>query len=108
VTGESKFGELSDQKIFPHTDLLLHDMGTNLADGEGEELFDREWRTPPLWGLRFYSVVNGHERLLHDGRADGVEEAILWHGGEGSAAQERYRNLEASDREALIKFIQSL
>ena len=108
LTGEAKFGELSDQTIYPYTDLLLHDMGKELADGEGAELFDREWRTPPLWGLRFYSVVNGHERLLHDGRARGVEDAILWHAGEGALSQELYKSLEASDREALIKFVKSL
>ncbi len=74
--------ELTDQTIFPYTDLLLHDLGGALGDGRPS--FDaegNEWRTPPLWGLRFYEVVNGHDRLLHDGRARGVAEAILWHGG---------------------------
>ena len=43
---------LSEQKIWPYTDLLLHDMGEDLADHRPEGVADgREWRTPPLWGI---------------------------------------------------------
>jgi CxxC motif-containing protein (DUF1111 family) len=52
--------------------------------------------------------VNGHDRLLHDGRARGFAEAILWHGGEAERARERFRNLEKREREALIAFLGSL
>ena len=48
----------------------------------------RQWRTPPLWGIGLVQAVNGHQRLLHDGRADGVLEAILWHGGEAEASRD--------------------
>ncbi|MCB9729590.1 MAG: thiol oxidoreductase [Deltaproteobacteria bacterium] len=101
--------ELRDQKIWPYTDLLLHDMGEALSDGRPS--FDAEgaeWRTPPLWGLRFNVTVNGHDRLLHDGRARGVAEAILWHGGEAEASREAFRALDASQRAALIAFVESL
>jgi CxxC motif-containing protein (DUF1111 family) len=103
------FPEVSDQSIWPYTDLLLHDMGPELSDGRPVFAAEAaEWRTPPLWGLRFYRIVNGHDRLLHDGRARGVAEAILWHGGEAEAAREIFRALPAHDRARLIAFVESL
>jgi CxxC motif-containing protein (DUF1111 family) len=53
-------------------------------------------------------VVNGHDRLLHDGRARGVAEAILWHGGEAESARERFRELPADERALLVEFVESL
>jgi CxxC motif-containing protein (DUF1111 family) len=104
-----QFSQLSQQLIWPYTDLLLHDMGPELADGvRAADASGSEWRTPPLWGLGLYAVVNGHEDLLHDGRARGVEEAILWHGGEAQAARERFRALDANERAALAAFVRSL
>ncbi|MGE0788216.1 MAG: di-heme oxidoredictase family protein [Sandaracinaceae bacterium] len=101
--------ELSDQRIHAFTDLLLHDMGEELGDGRPDFLATgREWRTPPLWGLGLTEVVSGHERMLHDGRARGASEAILWHGGEAEAAREAYRTAPADDRAALIAFLRSL
>jgi CxxC motif-containing protein (DUF1111 family) len=52
--------------------------------------------------------VNGHALFLHDGRARGFAEAILWHGGEGTAAREAFRGLSADDRAALVRFLASL
>lgn len=101
--------EVSNQKIFPYTDLLLHDMGAGLADGRPDYLANgNEWRTPPLWGIGLFNVTNGHTNYLHDGRARNLEEAILWHGGEGEMAKENFRKMKATDREALIQFLQSL
>jgi CxxC motif-containing protein (DUF1111 family) len=103
------FPELTEQTIFPYTDLLLHDLGDELGDGRPS--FDaegNEWRTPPLWGLRYYEIVNGHDRLLHDGRARGVAEAILWHGGEAEASREAFRSLSRDERELLVDFVESL
>lgn len=108
VTGEHELSELSGQTIFPYTDLLLHDMGEALADGSGETRVQREWRTPPLWGIRFFPAVSDHERLLHDGRARGVEEAILWHGGEAEASKEAFKQLSAEERQLVIDFVGSL
>jgi CxxC motif-containing protein (DUF1111 family) len=109
-TGEIEgFPELSGQIVFPYTDLLLHDLGEELSDGRpsfGAE--GNEWRTPPLWGIGRYPVVNGHDRLLHDGRARGVAEAILWHGGEAEEARERFRTLPQADRASLVVFVESL
>jgi CxxC motif-containing protein (DUF1111 family) len=100
---------LREQKIWPYTDLLLHDMGPDLADGRPDFLADgSEWRTAPLWGVGLIQVVNGHTFLLHDGRARNVEEAILWHGGEAESSREEFKKLNKTDREALIKFVNSL
>jgi CxxC motif-containing protein (DUF1111 family) len=52
--------------------------------------------------------VNGHRRLLHDGRANGVLEAILWHGGEAQGAKQQVLQLNARDRQALVAFVESL
>jgi CxxC motif-containing protein (DUF1111 family) len=101
--------EVAHQTIHPYTDLLVHDMGPALADGRPDfEATGTEWRTAPLWGLGLIKTVNGHEFLLHDGRARGFEEAILWHGGEALASRERYRTASAEDRAALIAFLHSL
>jgi CxxC motif-containing protein (DUF1111 family) len=104
-----RFPELSQQKIRPFTDLLLHDLGPELADGRPDfEATGSEWRTPPLWGLGLVPTVNRHRTLLHDGRARGFAEAILWHGGEAEASREAFRRLPRPDREALVAFLESL
>jgi CxxC motif-containing protein (DUF1111 family) len=109
-TGEKPaIAAAANQEIHPYTDLLLHDMGDDLADGRPDYLANgREWRTAPLWGIGLLPTVNGHSDLLHDGRARNVSEAILWHGGQGEAARERFRNMPAPDRRALVKFVESL
>lgn len=100
---------LSRQTIHPFTDLLLHDMGPELADGRADfEASGVEWRTPPLWGLGLQERVNGHTRLLHDGRARDANEAILWHGGESERAGQAYRALTKEERQALLAFLNSL
>ena len=95
--------------IRPYTDLLVHDMGDDLADGRPDfEASGSEWRTPPLWGIGLLPAVNGHSDLLHDGRARNVTEAILWHGGEAGPAREAFRAMPAADRAALVRFVESL
>jgi CxxC motif-containing protein (DUF1111 family) len=120
-TGEDGVEALAEQVIRPYTDLLLHDLGPDLADGRPEldgtgavvgtpdlDPSGQEWRTPPLWGIGLVATVNGHTRFLHDGRARSLEEAILWHGGEAKAARDRFRSLDAQDRESVITFLESL
>lgn len=103
------FPELSNQTIRPFTDLLLHDMGEELADGRPDFHADgREWRTPPLWGIGLLEVVNGHTNLLHDGRARGVVEAVLWHGGEAEASRKAFQEMPREQRQALVQFVESL
>ncbi len=101
--------EQSDQLIWPYTDLLLHDMGEGLADNRPEGLANgREWRTAPLWGIGLTPQVNGHSYYLHDGRARNLLEAILWHGGEAQAARDAVVSLQKTEREYLLRFIESL
>jgi CxxC motif-containing protein (DUF1111 family) len=108
-TGPHEIPALAWQEIHPYTDLLVHNMGFDLADGFQEfEASGTEWRTPPLWGLGLAQVVSPGVTYLHDGRAQTVEEAILWHGGEAEAAKEAFRTMPASSRDALLKFLDSL
>jgi CxxC motif-containing protein (DUF1111 family) len=102
--------ELRDQLIYPYSDLLLHDMGPDLADESPHELAasNAEWRTPPLWAIGLTAKVSGHTRFLHDGRARSLLEAILWHGGEAQAARQRVAALPAAERQALLAFLESL
>jgi CxxC motif-containing protein (DUF1111 family) len=89
-----------------YSDLLLHDMGEGLADGITEaDAGPREWRTPPLIGLRF------QRSFLHDGRARDLEQAVLDHAGEGSQANgsvQAFQALSARERRDLIEFVSSL
>ncbi len=108
-TGPADLPPLANQTIRPYTDMLIHDMGPDLADDRPDEDADgREWRTAPLWGIGLVETVNGHTRFLHDGRARSIEEAVLWHGGEAAAAQKRFLALSAADRQALLTFLESL
>lgn len=101
--------EVSHQVIWPYTDLLLHDMGEGLADGRPDfEATGNEWRTPPLWGIGLFAVVNDHTFYLHDGRARNLAEALLWHGGEAEAAKQAFVSADAEDRAALLRFLESL
>ncbi len=101
--------EHSFQLIWPYTDLLLHDMGEGLADNRPEaRATGREWRTPPLWGIGLTRRVSGHTQFLHDGRARSLLEAILWHGGEAQTARDAVVTMPKPDRDALIRFLESL
>lgn len=120
--------ELRNQTIQPYTDMLLHDMGQGLADNLAEgSASGAEWRTAALWGLGHAdNVMLGDDKAndavslagrpdddtrigyLHDGRARSIEEAILWHGGEGEASKQAYNNLSSANKAALLAFLKSL
>ena len=100
---------VSNQTIHPYTDLLLHDMGPDLADNRPDfHASGSEWRTPPLWGIGLVRRVNGHTNFLHDGRARDLMEAILWHGGEAEASRQAVEQMSKAERDALIAFLESL
>jgi CxxC motif-containing protein (DUF1111 family) len=100
---------LSNKTFHPYTDLLLHDMGEALADHRPDYLATgREWRTPPLWGIGLAQKVEPRAGFLHDGRARTLLEAVLWHDGEAANAVQTVKNMKASDRRALLKFMESL
>ncbi|SFB82930.1 di-heme oxidoredictase family protein [Pseudoalteromonas denitrificans] len=128
---------LSEQVIYPYTDLLLHDMGGHCPeitreDDEGNSCLsgsqcywvqkcegladDRpegsatgtEWKTPALWGLGLVQTVNPNATFLHDGRARTITEAILWHDGEAKAAKQNFVALSKAERTQLLTFLESL
>ena len=110
TTSYSPINALSYKEFHPYTDLLLHDMGTELDDNytEGYALTS-EWRTPALWGLGLSKNSQGGQYLLmHDGRAKSIEEAILLHGGEATNSRQLYESLTADEKAKLIKFLESL
>lgn len=108
VTGEHEISRLENQLIRPYSDLLLHDMGKGLSGRPDFEATAQEWRTAPLWGIGVTETVNGHTNFLHDGRARNIQEAILWHGGEAEATKQNYMQLDKTEREKLLKFINNL
>ena len=100
--------------IHPYSDYLLHDMGSEIM---GVGLNDNycsglargnEWRTTPLWGIGLQRKVDGHTYFMHDGRARNFVEAIMWHGGEGEASKNLFKKMQKKDRDALVKFLESL
>lgn len=127
---------LSNQTIFPYTDLLLHDMGGScvvtretaqgktcdageecmyvqrcegLADGLTQGMASgTEWKTPPLWGIGLVQTVNADATFLHDGRARTIEEAVLWHGGEAQNSLTAFKQLNRDQRSQVLAFIESL
>lgn len=110
TTPSSDIAALSNKIFYPYTDLLLHDMGPGLDDGVTEGSAETyEWRTPPLWGLGLSPNSQGGQYfLMHDGRAGSIEEAILMHGGEGQNTKQKFEDLSADEKQALIKFLESL
>lgn len=109
-TSYSPVDALSYKEFHPYTDLLLHDMGNVLDDGYTEGSAKTfEWRTPPLWGLGLSPNSQGGEYfLLHDGRAKSIEDAILLHGGEAETSKIKFQQLSSGDKNAIIKFLESL
>ena len=100
---------ISNQRIRPYTDLLLHDMGPDLADGRPDfKASGSDWRTPPLWGIGLSKQVSASTSFLHDGRARNLLEAVVWHGGEAQASRDKFTALPAEQRKDLITFLESL
>ena len=108
-TGQSVLPALSNKTVELFSDLLLHDMGDELADSRPDGVATgREWRTAPLWGLRLMrQFLNGQTLLLHDGRARSVEHAILLHGGEARAVRDAFAALTPAEKLALLDFVES-
>jgi CxxC motif-containing protein (DUF1111 family) len=106
----SYFLEITKEEIIhPYTDLLLHDMGDDLADNRPDFMANgNEWRTAPLWTIGLFQKVNGHTNYMHDGRANNLTEAILWHGGEANKSKEKFKQLTKEEREALVSFLNTL
>ncbi len=97
-----------------YTDLLLHYMGPDLADGlsfgvpqpgmapNSPTTSDLEFRTQPLWG------VSLHGPWLHDGRAETLREAIDLHAGEGLASRDAFVALTVTEQDDVLAFLEAL
>lgn len=109
TTGASPVSALANREVDLYSDLLLHDMGPELADNRPDEgASGREWRTAPLWGMRLMrQFLNGEAFLLHDGRARTIDEAIRLHGGEAAGSRDAYQRLTTEQRAAIIAFVES-
>lgn len=99
--------QVAGKIIYPYTDLLLHDMGDKLADNTTLKN-NRLWKTPPLWGLSHQRRVNGHTRLMHDGRAKNISDAIKLHDGEALPSKQSFLNFSPDEQKQLIQFVESL
>jgi hypothetical protein len=97
---------LQNRPVNLYSDLMIHDMGTGLADGISQGLAGpREFRTTPLWG------VGQRIFFLHDGRTNDLLEAITAHasnGSEASAVVSAFNALGSSDKQAILNFLRSL
>ena len=108
TTGTAPEAALSNRLIRPYSDFLVHNMGAlgdGIVDGAANE---QQMRTASLWGVRT------RRPLLHDGRVDAadletaIDESVGWHSGEGAASAAAYAALNATDKAALIAFLDSL
>lgn len=94
---------LENKPVQAYSDFLLHQMGPELADGIPQEgARGGEWRTTPLWGLRFKRFY------LHDGRTTDLTRAILLHGGQAEEVKQNFKNLAQKDKDDLLAFLRSL
>jgi len=90
---------LNNEDIHPFSDFLLHDMGA-LGDGiTSGAAGPRQMRTAPLWGVR------GKSKLLHDGRASTIPEAVGFHDGQGAAARDAFNALTAAQQQNIVDFL---
>jgi hypothetical protein len=110
---KTDFNELKNLEIQPFTDMLIHDMGPEESDTGGAAngyvsglAGPSDWRTSPLWGELYYTYSNKVALLMHDGRARGIAEAILWHFGEGTYSRNKFINMTAQQRADLIRYTQ--
>ncbi len=102
-TGDHPIRALANRDFPAYTDLLLHDMGPQLADVcQGLVATPSEFRTEPLMALRLA------RRYLHDGRASTIEQAVELHTGEAAVSRDGFGALSGSDRRALLKFLGTL
>jgi len=109
-TDPHRLPQLSNVDVDIYSDLLLHDVGPDLADDRPDGSADgREWRTAPLWGTRLAaSFLDGTAYYLHDGRTTDLSEAISLHGGEAQKSRDAFVRLHEADKKALLNFLLSL
>jgi CxxC motif-containing protein (DUF1111 family) len=102
TTGRVEPPALRSRTVHPFSDLLVHDLGRGAGDVCGEDVAPGEYRTAPLWGLRY------RDRYMHDGTATDLVAAISLHGGEAQASQTAFFAMSDADRALLLRFLDSL
>lgn len=101
-TGDHESEALSNRAVWLWSDLLLHDMGPELADNCGRNASPTEIRTEPLMGMRL------KDRFLHNGTTSDIRRVIQLHGGEGALSRDRFFALPATDQVAVERFLRTL
>ena len=97
---------LQNRPVNLFSDLLLHDMGDNLADGISQGAAGPfEFRTTPLWGIgqRIF--------FLHDGRTTDLLAAIQAHASnnsEANAVVQAFNGLNVTQKQSILDFLRSL
>ncbi len=110
TTGPHPIQALANKEVHLYSDLLLHDMGPDLADNfiEGDAS-GSEWRTTPLWGLGIVeNVLGGTASYLHDGRTSDLRTVIDLHKGEADSSRVSFQQLPTAEQDALLVFLKSL
>ena len=101
-TGEHESEALSNRAVWLWSDLLLHDMGPELADNCGRNAAPTEIRTEPLMGMRL------KDKFLHNGVTSDLRRVIQLHGGESAISRERFFALPGADQMAVERFLRTL
>ena len=106
MNGTKPLPRYANQTIYPYSDFIQHRLYM------ANDIHGTWCRTTPLWGRGLSQVNTGASDRLHDCRARNVVEAIMWHGfsKESDAYQqtEKFYNLPKEDRDAVVKFIESI
>ena len=102
LTGPNEIEALDRKTVWLWSDLLLHDMGPELADNCGRDASPTEIRTEPLMGMRL------KEQLLHNGATSDIRRAIELHGGEGAISRNRFFALPGVGQAAVQRFLRTL
>lgn len=101
-----KLPRYANQKIYPYSDFIQHKLAMK------NDIHGSWCRTTPLWGRGLSMANTGAQDRLHDYRARNEVEAIMWHGyskdSHAYRTVERFYHLSKSDRDALVKFLQSI
>jgi CxxC motif-containing protein (DUF1111 family) len=101
-TGPNTIKALDRVDVGLFSDLLLHDMGPELADVCGPVASPSEIRTEMLMGLRY------RHRYMHNGRVRDLRHVIALHSGEGAASRAAFDRLRPFEQEVLVRFLTTL
>ena len=106
MNGNKPLPRYANQTIWPYTDLIQHRLYMK------NDIHGSWCRTTPLWGRGLSTLNTGRSDRLHDCRARNVVEAIMWHGysqdSDAFRTVQKFYNLSKEERDAVVKFIESI